>query len=148
MKSDGDVPLSLKLATPKRVGGKGDGQNPEQLFAMGYACEFFYLILSQGDTRVLILFLACFLGALQFVASKTGKKEAAAKAKIHSSVVLGPAVEMDGFALKVNLKVEGVEDESLIKAAHEVLSLFSAPISHFSHRLVLSLLSSARIAVL
>jgi len=27
------------LATPKSIGGKGDGQNPEQLFAMGYACE-------------------------------------------------------------------------------------------------------------
>lgn len=64
---------------------------------------------------------ACFLGALQFVAAKAGKKEAAAKAKIHSSVVLGPAAEMDGFALKVDLKVEGIEDEALIKAAHEVV---------------------------
>ena len=54
------------------------------------------------------------------MANNAGKKEAAAKAKIHSSVVLGPAVEMEGFALKVNLKVEGVADESLIKAAHEV----------------------------
>ncbi|KAF9793006.1 OsmC-like protein [Thelephora terrestris] len=99
VKSDGDVPLSFKLSTPKSIGGKGDGQNPEQLFAMGYA--------------------SCFLGALQFVASNAGKKEAAAKAKIHSSVVLGHAAEMDGFALKVNLKVEGIEDESLIKAAHE-----------------------------
>lgn len=65
-------------------------------------------------------FPACFLGALQFVAGKAGKKEAAAKAKIHSSVVLGHAAEMEGFALKVNIKVEGIEDESLIKAAHEV----------------------------
>jgi len=99
VKSDGDVPLSLKLATPKSIGGKGDGQNPEQLFAMGYA--------------------SCFLGALQFVANQAGKKEAAAKAKIHSSVVLGSAAEMEGFALKVDLKVEGIKDEALIKAAHE-----------------------------
>lgn len=70
--------------------------------------------------RVLIAFQACFLGALQFVAGKAGKKDAAAKAKIHSSVVLGTAVEMDGFSLKVDLKVEGVEDDALIKAAHEV----------------------------
>lgn len=69
---------------------------------------------------MLTVFSACFLGALQFVAGNAGKKEAAAKAKIHSSVVLGPAVEMEGFALKVDLKVEGIEDESLIKAAHEV----------------------------
>jgi hypothetical protein len=61
------------------------------------------------------------LGALQYVAGHAGKKEAAAKAKIHSSVVLGSSVEMEGFALKVDLKVEGIEDESLIKAAHEVV---------------------------
>lgn len=70
---------------------------------------------------MLIVFLACFLGALQFVANHAGKKEAAAKAKIHSSVVVGPALEMEGFALRVDLKVEGIEDESLIKAAHEVV---------------------------
>ena len=29
--------LDLKLATPKELGGNGNGQNPEQLFAMGYA---------------------------------------------------------------------------------------------------------------
>lgn len=55
------------------------------------------------------------------MAGQAGKKEAAAKAKIHSSVVLGSSVEMEGFALKVDLKVEGIEDESLIKAAHEVV---------------------------
>ena len=70
---------------------------------------------------MLIAFPACFLGALQFVAGKAGKKDAAAKAKIHSSVVLGSSAEIDGFALKVDLKVEGIEDEALIKAAHEVV---------------------------
>jgi len=30
--------LDLRLASPKVLGGSGDGQNPEQLFAMGYAC--------------------------------------------------------------------------------------------------------------
>ena len=78
---------------------------------------------------MLIAFPACFLGALQFVAGKAGKKDAAAKAKIHSSVVLGPAAEMDGFALKVNLKVEGIEDEALITAAHEVVLSWS-PLLH------------------
>ena len=37
VKSFGDAPLDLKLAMPKVAGGKGDGQNPEQLFAMGYS---------------------------------------------------------------------------------------------------------------
>jgi len=72
---------------------------------------------------VLIVFSACFLGALQYVAGKAGKRDAAAKAKIHSSVVLGQAAELDGFALKVDLKVEGIEDDALIKAAHEVVFL-------------------------
>lgn len=61
----------------------------------------------------------CFLGALQFVAGTASKKEAAAKSKIHSSVVLGPAAEIDDFALKVDLEVEGIEGEALIKAARE-----------------------------
>lgn len=67
------------------------------------------------------MFQACFLGALQFVAGKAGKKDAAANAKIHSSVTLGHSAELDGFALKVDLKVEGIQDEALIKAAHEVV---------------------------
>ena len=51
VKSDGDVPLSLKLSTPKSIGGKGDGQNPEQLFAMGYACKspFPICLVPEGD---------------------------------------------------------------------------------------------------
>jgi len=74
-----------------------------------------------GDVaRVLTAFPACFLGALQFVAGKAGNKSAA-NAKIQSSVTLGHSAELDGFALKVDLKVLGVEDEALIKAAHEVV---------------------------
>ncbi|KAF7796647.1 hypothetical protein EIP86_007829 [Pleurotus ostreatoroseus] len=37
VKSDDDCGLELRLAMPRSLGGKGDGQNPEQLFAMGYA---------------------------------------------------------------------------------------------------------------
>lgn len=37
VKSDDDHGLDLRLAMPKSLGGKGDGQNPEMLFAMGYA---------------------------------------------------------------------------------------------------------------
>ena len=36
---DGSPPvLDFKLASPKSIGGDGDGTNPEQLFASGYAC--------------------------------------------------------------------------------------------------------------
>ncbi|GGJ33584.1 organic hydroperoxide resistance protein [Streptomyces brasiliensis] len=36
--SDGS--LDLQLATPKELGGSGNGNNPEQLFAAGYAACF------------------------------------------------------------------------------------------------------------
>lgn len=63
---------------------------------------------------------ACFLGALQFVAGKAGKKDAVANAKIHTLVSLGVPEGFEGFGIGVDIKVEGVEDEALIKAAHEV----------------------------
>lgn len=63
---------------------------------------------------------ACFLGALQLVASKAGKKELAANAKIHTYVHLGTPEGMPGFGVNVDIKVEGVPDEGLIHAAHEV----------------------------
>lgn len=50
VESKDDVGLHLRLALPKSLGGKGDGQNPEQLFAMGYAgkglasCSFLVLV--------------------------------------------------------------------------------------------------------
>ena len=63
---------------------------------------------------------ACFLKALQLLASKAGVKDAAKNAKIHTAVHLGPPNGIEGFGLSVDIKVEGVEDEKLIQAAHEV----------------------------
>ena len=60
---------------------------------------------------------------LQLVASKAGKTAAAENAKIHVAVHLGTPQDREGFALGVDIKVEGVEDESLIEAAHEVREL-------------------------
>jgi len=99
VKSDGDGGLSLHLATPKSLGGRGGGQNPEQLFAMGYA--------------------SCFLGALQMMAGKAGKVNDAKNAVIHTKVHLGEPKDIGGFGIAVDIKVEGVEDEALIQAAHE-----------------------------
>ncbi|WP_130417083.1 Ohr family peroxiredoxin [Edaphobacter modestus] len=48
-KSD-DGQIDLKLDRPVEMGGKGNGTNPEQLFATGYA--------------------ACFIGALRVVCGK------------------------------------------------------------------------------
>ncbi len=98
--------LNLTLHTPKELGGAGgaggDGTNPEQLFAMGYA--------------------ACFIGALKFVGGRD-KVAVPADASIESSVGIGqiPA----GFGINVTLKISlpGVDPEAadrLIAEAHKV----------------------------
>jgi hypothetical protein len=54
------------------------------------------------------------------VAGQKGKKDAVKNAVIHTSVHLGEAEKLGGFGIAVDIKVEGVEDEELIKAGHEV----------------------------
>lgn len=65
---------------------------------------------------------ACFLGALQLVASRAGKKNLAENAKVNTSVFLGHPTDpnLEGFGLRVEITVEGCEDDALIQAAHEV----------------------------
>ncbi|MGB3370126.1 MAG: organic hydroperoxide resistance protein [Rhodococcus sp. (in: high G+C Gram-positive bacteria)] len=77
-----DGRLDLDLAIPEAMGGNGEGTNPEQLFAAGYA--------------------ACFHSALQLVARQ-------AKADITDSAVgarvgIGPN-DAGGFQLEVTLEV-------------------------------------------
>lgn len=99
-----DGALDVKLTTPKELGGGGGaGNNPEQLFAAGYA--------------------ACFLGAMKFVASQGGPK-VPADASVTSTVGIGPRSE-GGFGLHVALEVSvpGVprgEAEALVAKAHQV----------------------------
>jgi Ohr subfamily peroxiredoxin len=99
-----DGSLDVKLTTPKELGGAGgEGNNPEQLFAAGYA--------------------ACFIGAMKFVGSQTGVKVPADTA-ITSTVGIGPRSE-GGFGLTVALAIElpGVERkvaEELVEKAHQV----------------------------
>ena len=87
------------------MGGKGDGTNPEQLFAAGYA--------------------ACFIGALRVVAGKRHiriPKDVA----IDSAVSFGPlAGEAEGFGIAVALMIHlpGIERataEELLYHAHQV----------------------------
>lgn len=98
-----DGSLDVKLARPKELGGKGDGNNPEQLFAAGYA--------------------ACFLSSMQFVASQGGPK-VPANAEVQATVGLGPRSE-GGFGLEIALDVTlpGLvrgEAQALIEKAHQV----------------------------
>ncbi|KAI1795612.1 OsmC-like protein [Ganoderma leucocontextum] len=109
VKSHDDDGLELRLAMPKSLGGKGDGQNPEQLFAMGYA--------------------ACFLNALQMVAGRTGKVDVARNATVHAQVHIGQPEGNEGFALQVDIQVEGVEDVDLIEAGHKACP-YSRALNH------------------
>ena len=98
-----DGALDVKLATPKELGGGGAGNNPEQLFAAGYA--------------------ACFIGAMKFVASQGGPK-VPADATVTSTVGIGPRSE-GGFGLDIDLAVSlpGVakaDAEALVAKAHQV----------------------------
>ena len=83
------------------TGPGGDGTNPEQLFAAGYA--------------------ACFLSAVKLVA-RTRKLVVANEARVTASVGMGPVTV--GYALEVALKIslpnmDRETAQEVIDAAHE-----------------------------
>ncbi|WP_305988612.1 organic hydroperoxide resistance protein [Roseibium sp. MMSF_3544] len=96
--------FKVDLATPKELGGAGGaGNNPEELFAAGYA--------------------ACFIGAMKFVGGQE-KIAVPAETSITSTVGIGPRSE-GGFGLEVALEISlpGVERsvaEDLVAKAHQV----------------------------
>jgi osmotically inducible protein OsmC len=100
-----DGNFEVKLTTPKELGGPGgEGVNPEQLFATGYA--------------------ACFLSAMKFVASQGGGVKVPADATVTATIGIGPRTE-GGFGLEIALAVDlpGVERqaaEELVAKAHQV----------------------------
>ena len=55
------------------------------------------------------------------MAARAGKKELSAKVKVHAKVFLGHPEnpDIEGFGLRVELGVEGIEDDDIIAAAHE-----------------------------
>ncbi|MFN3827334.1 MAG: organic hydroperoxide resistance protein [Micavibrio sp.] len=94
--------LKIKLDKPVAMGGKGDGVNPEQLFAAGYS--------------------ACFLGAMKFVAGQD-KVTLPADASITGHVSIGK-IE-GGFGLQVELKIslpgmDRAQARTVIDKAHLV----------------------------
>ncbi|MEU1197146.1 organic hydroperoxide resistance protein [Streptomyces sp. NPDC005813] len=97
-----DGKLDIQLAPPVELGGNGQGTNPEQLFAAGYA--------------------ACFASALGLVgrAAKVDVSEAAVTGEV------GIGKQGEGFGLKVTLRVElpDTVDEAtghkLVEQAHQV----------------------------
>jgi Ohr subfamily peroxiredoxin len=99
-----DGAFQVSLSTPKELGGGGgSGNNPEQLFAAGYA--------------------ACFLGAMKFVASQE-KQKVPDDAKVTATVGIGPR-SAGGFGLEVALDVSvpGMprdQAQVLVEKAHQV----------------------------
>jgi lipoyl-dependent peroxiredoxin len=108
-KSD-DGQINLKLDRPVEMGGKGNGTNPEQLFAAGYA--------------------ACFIGALRVVAGKRHIR-IPEEVAIDSEVSFGPLkgnAEGFGIAVAMMIHLPGIERataEELVHRAHQV-----CPYSH------------------
>ncbi len=97
-----DGRVDLDLAIPKEMGGSGDGANPEQLFAAGYA--------------------ACFHSALQAVARS--RKLDLADPSVGGRVGIGPN-DQGGCQLEVLLEITlpGLSPENgreLAEAAHQV----------------------------
>ncbi|MFG2788875.1 organic hydroperoxide resistance protein [Streptomyces sp. NPDC048419] len=97
-----DGKVDVKLAPPVELGGNGEGTNPEQLFAAGYA--------------------ACFGSALGLVGrqAKVDVSDAAVTAEV------GIGKQGEGFGLKVALRIElpDTVDEAtgrkLVETAHQV----------------------------
>jgi len=99
--SDGQ--LDVQIRVPSELGGPGDGTNPEELFAVGYA--------------------SCFESALGVVARRA--KADTGEVAIDSAVSLSPNGK-GGFQLSVELDVtlpsisDASEAVELVRKAHEV----------------------------
>lgn len=96
-----DGQLSLSLSYPKEMGGSGAGNNPEQLFAAGYA--------------------ACFSNAILHVAREA--KVPLTQAPVTANVGIG-AKDTGGFALTASLAVTidlpQAQAVELVRTAHQV----------------------------
>ncbi|NDU76820.1 Ohr family peroxiredoxin [Actinomadura sp. DSM 109109] len=115
--SDGRIDLAL--APPREMGGTGEGTNPEQLFAAGYA--------------------ACFASALGAVARKT--RQDVGDVSVTAEVGIGKQDDGDGFALTVVLRIELPDDlengQDLVERAHQVCPYSNATRGNIPVRLVI-----------
>jgi len=116
-----DGRLDVTLAAPRELGGTGEGTNPEQLFATGYA--------------------ACFASALALVARRRRVEDFDASVTADVSFA-GNARE--GFGLAVVLNVELPEDldaaigRELVETAHRVCPYSNATRGNIPVELVIA----------
>lgn len=105
-----DGAFEVALALPEELGGTGKGNNPEQLFAAGYA--------------------ACFLGAMKFAASHDADLPGVpADATVSATVGIGPRPDK-GFGLAVTLEIDV---PGVARAAAEALVAEADAICPYSH---------------
>ena len=99
-----DGRIDIGLSTPRELGGAGgEGSNPEQLFAAGYA--------------------ACFIGALK-VAGRELKLTVPDDVAVTATVGIGPRAE-GGFGITADLAVAlpgiaAADANRLVEAAHQI----------------------------
>jgi Ohr subfamily peroxiredoxin len=96
-----DNRIDLDLALPPEMGGSGDGANPEQLFAAGYA--------------------ACYHSALRLVGSRAGADMNGSRVTAH--VGIGPEGEAFGLVVTLEIFVPNLGPEQareVADAAHQV----------------------------
>jgi osmotically inducible protein OsmC len=115
-----DGRLDLDLAIPKEMGGSGNGTNPEQLFAVGYA--------------------ACFHSALRLVAGQA--KADVTESAVGARVSLGQ-IDNGGFGLAVELEVTlpNLDHDTaveLTEKAHQVCPYSNATRGNIDVKLVVS----------
>ena len=116
-----DGRLRVGFSMPKELGGPGgDGVNPEQLFALGYA--------------------ACFLTAIKNVASQR-KVEIASDSNVTAMVGVGPReTGAEELALSITLTIDlpGIDREtakSLVDRAHQTCPYSNATRGNVAVRL-------------
>ena len=98
-----DGKLKVDLSTPRELGGAGgDGTNPEQMFAAGYA--------------------ACFIGAMKAVGARQ-KLKVPDDVSITAEVGIGPIPAGFGIQVAMRINLPGMDRpaaEALVAAAHQV----------------------------
>jgi len=115
-----DGRLDLDLAIPKEMGGSGNGTNPAQLFAVGYA--------------------ACFHSALRLVAGQA--KADVTDSAVGARVSIGQ-LDTGGFGLAVELEVTlpNLDHDTaleLTEKAHQVCPYSNATRGNIDVKLVVS----------
>jgi Ohr subfamily peroxiredoxin len=97
-----DGKLDVELRRPTEMSGTGEGTNPEQLFAVGYA--------------------ACFLGALGVAAQRAGVT-LPNDLRIDSRVGLGQQGDAFGIQVALTVTIPGIDREQareLVDRAHRI----------------------------